>query len=61
MNWRPANWENHYGFMTGGAIPKYENQFQAFEAGADAMLQAIKPLIKKIAPLSKLIDILEIE
>lgn len=40
--WRPKNWENHYAFMTGGAIPTYENQYQAFEAGADAMLELLK-------------------
>jgi len=41
-NWRPKDWENHYDFMTGGAIPTYEKQSQAFEAGADAMLGAVK-------------------
>ena len=29
-----------------------------YEAGADAMLTALEPLIRKIAPSSKLIDIL---
>ena len=42
MYWRPEGWENHYAFMTGGAIPTYEHQYQAFEAGADAILEALK-------------------
>ena len=40
--WRPTGWENHYNFMGGGPIPKYEKQSVAFEAGADAMLGAMK-------------------
>ncbi len=30
----------------------------AFEAGADAMLESLEPLIRKMAPSSKLIDVL---
>ena len=39
---RPEGWENPYNFMTGGAIPPYEKQSQAFETGADAMLEGLK-------------------
>jgi len=39
---RPKDWENPYNFMGGGAIPKYEKQSQAFEAGADAYEEGLK-------------------
>jgi len=52
--WRPKNWNNPYQ-DTG-----FDEELNIYEAGANAMLEALKPLIKKIAPSSKLMDILEI-
>ena len=56
-NWRPDNWVNPYGKSS----PGFEYliiERRAFENGADAMLAALQPLITKIAPSSKLMDIL---
>ena len=42
--WRPPNWENPYNFISGEAIPKYEIQSKIFEAGADAILVALREM-----------------
>lgn len=45
-NWRPEGWENPY--LTDVFDPKYESpmmyEHDAFEEGADAMLEALKNL-----------------
>ena len=41
-SWRPKEWENPYNFMTGGAIPTYEKQSQAYEDGADELLTSLR-------------------
>jgi len=47
--YRPEGWKNPY----------WNKPFsEAFETGADAMLEGLKPLIKKVAPYSKLMKIL---
>ena len=42
--WRPKeNWVNPYGIKIYGAfVNKKESEYKAFEAGADAMLEALK-------------------
>jgi len=66
-NWRPDNWINP--FHNEYKLPNeymnlssdWKTEVNIYEAGADAMLEAIKPLIKRIAPSSKLMDILEVK
>ena len=60
--WRHEGFENPYGeeWFTSS----YQHQYhlgEAYETGYNDCLEAIKLLIKKIAPFSKLMDILEIE
>ena len=65
MNYRPEEWKNPYEMRvsTDKASEWADNirdlQLQAFEKGADAMLEVISSLIKEIAPYSKLMDILK--
>ena len=58
--WRPRVWFNP--FKSGKDCLDFQviepAMHEAFEEGADAMLRAIIPLVKKIAPSSKLVDIL---
>lgn len=57
--YRPPNWEKFK--IAGNPLhcfaPEECTNF-AYEAGADAMLDALEPLIRKVAPSSKLVDIL---
>lgn len=72
--YRPPGWENMRNKAIAGAgkLPN-QTEFpivmpssleweilkgQLFEAGASAMLKALKPLILEIAPASRLVDIL---
>ena len=57
-NWRPDNWVNPYGGKSSQSVDYLIFERKAFEKGADTMLEALKPLIIKIAPSSKLMDIL---
>jgi len=52
--WRPDNWSKYSNKQPPSGSPNTES----FEAGADAVLEALEPLIRKIAPSSKLVDIL---
>lgn len=53
--YRPEGFENPYNFMTDEAIPKWEGQSSAYEAGADAVLEALK---KSPFPVGHLTNIL---
>ncbi len=66
-SWRPKGWQCPYWTPPSdedsiGRKFRWEREGlsrgEAYEAGADAMLKALEPLIRKIAPSSKLIDIL---
>ena len=65
IEWRPTSWNNPYhqsvDFGDGVISWNESPEHKCYEEGADAMLQVIKRLIKKVAPSSKLIDILGVE
>ena len=52
--WRPDDWE---GYIVEELLSRYEGEID-YDIGANAMLRALEPLIREIAPSSKLIDIL---
>ena len=57
--WRPKDW-NHK-LLLNLARQESQDNFNhdaSFEAGADAMIRALEPLIRRIAPSSKLVDII---
>ena len=50
MNWRPKDWGNPYTYMTGETINGWDVQSNAFERGADTMLEALKKDGKPVPP-----------
>ena len=72
--WRPEGWDNPYREfdldidklgekhislrVLSEKEAKEADKHVVFEVGADDILEALEPLIRKIAPSSKLIDIL---
>ena len=57
--YRPENWDNPYLTQWHGEIPCIDGcDVEVFEAGADAILRELEPLIREIAPSSRLVDIL---
>ncbi len=57
--WRPTGWKNPYlnpHWNDDGEVSGMEADIR--EEGADDILKSLEPLIRKIAPSSKLVDIL---
>lgn len=57
MNWRPKNWDNPYPDLSEEvltekhliqAMEKPKSNYELFEAGADAMLEALKQLRDRV-------------
>ena len=57
--WRHEGFVNPYGDEWWTSVCQHQyDRGEAYETGYNACLEALEPLIRKIAPSSKLIDIL---
>lgn len=48
MKWRPDDWENPYDLYMAGVTIRPNERAEDYEAGADAMLKAVKDLLVKL-------------
>lgn len=69
-SWRPSDWNNPFeeygglyneslkGYLLTSEMAESNIAHREYEAGADAILKSLEPLIRQVEPNSKLVDIL---